>query len=364
MRHRFHALCPYFAMFPESFAETWVERLSAPGELVLDPFCGRGTAPFQAMLMGRQAIANDINPVAYCVTRAKTNAPSAAALRRRVTQLEKRCSGESADATEAGLPPFFASAYSPRTLSQVSFLRRSLRWRESDVDCMLAALILGILHGESQKTRSCLSNQMPRTISTKPAYSIRFWQRHGMTPPDREVFGLLREQIAFRYASEPLAARAQVLAGDFRDLHRKLADLRRQVKLIVTSPPYLDTTNYEEDQWLRLWFLGGPPHPTYKEISRDDRHENPDRYWQLIGDLWRVAGAMLAPKGHLVVRLGGRKLDPNRLARHLEGASVFARRRVVLKSTETSEIKGRQTDSFRPGSKGCRLEVDCCFQVF
>ena len=25
MRHRFHALCPYFAMFPESFAEYWIK---------------------------------------------------------------------------------------------------------------------------------------------------------------------------------------------------------------------------------------------------------------------------------------------------------------------------------------------------
>ena len=28
MRHRLHALCPYFAMFPESFAETWIGQLS------------------------------------------------------------------------------------------------------------------------------------------------------------------------------------------------------------------------------------------------------------------------------------------------------------------------------------------------
>ena len=55
MRHRLHALCPYFAMFPESFAETWIDQLSKPGEIVLDPFSGRGTTAFQSMLMGRQA---------------------------------------------------------------------------------------------------------------------------------------------------------------------------------------------------------------------------------------------------------------------------------------------------------------------
>ena len=59
MRNRFLSLCPYFAMFPESFAETWIERLTSPGQVVLDPFCGRGTTPFQAVLMNRRAIGVD-----------------------------------------------------------------------------------------------------------------------------------------------------------------------------------------------------------------------------------------------------------------------------------------------------------------
>ena len=31
--------------------------------------------------------------------------------------------------------------------------------------------------------------------------------------------------------------------------------LKGRVTDFITSPPYLDTTNYREDQWLRLWFL-------------------------------------------------------------------------------------------------------------
>ena len=36
MRNRFHALCPYFAMFPEGFAEKWINELTDPGDLVVD----------------------------------------------------------------------------------------------------------------------------------------------------------------------------------------------------------------------------------------------------------------------------------------------------------------------------------------
>ena len=76
-------------MFPESFAEEWIGRLTKPGEMVVDPFAGRGTAPFQALLMGRNAIAGDTNPVAYCISRAKLQAPRAIAVTRRLTSLER-----------------------------------------------------------------------------------------------------------------------------------------------------------------------------------------------------------------------------------------------------------------------------------
>ena len=75
-------------MFPEGFAEKWINELTGPGDLVVDPFCGRGTTPFQALLMGRNALAGDINPVAYCLTAAKTRGPSLSTVRRRIGELE------------------------------------------------------------------------------------------------------------------------------------------------------------------------------------------------------------------------------------------------------------------------------------
>src|SRR6478736_4557421 len=89
MRNRMHALCSYFAMFPESFAEHWLARLTSPGDLVLDPFCGRGTLPFQALLMEREAIGCDTNPVAYCISKAKTNAPSKGRVLTRIIKLKE-----------------------------------------------------------------------------------------------------------------------------------------------------------------------------------------------------------------------------------------------------------------------------------
>ncbi len=358
MRHRFHALCPYFAMFPETFVQHWVEQLSKPGDVILDPFCGRGTTPFQSILMGRNALACDVNPVAYCITRAKTNAPSASVLRRRVTMLKNQFHRRNWTIEKHHLPEFFHHAYNPNTLDQLLYLRSTLNWARSDTDCMLAALILGSLHGESNKSSSYLSNQMPRTISTKPAYSVRFWQKHGYKPPERDVFELLHNRISFRYESDPPLARGEIIQTDMRDLPRLIGDFNMPIKCVITSPPYFNVTNFEEDQWLRLWFLGNLSKPTYGRISRDDRHEKPSRYWDLISDMWRVLGQVLSTKADVVIRLGVKNLDPERMGGTLLTASMFSHRKVTLVHSEISEIKRRQTDSFRPGSKGCLSEID------
>jgi hypothetical protein len=347
-------------MFPESFVEKWIERLAKRTETVFDPFCGRGTTPFQALLMNRNAIACDINPVAWCVTNAKTNAPGLQVVRGRISSLQKRFDPRQWRDEAERLPEFFRFAYDPKTLLQLLYLRSILNWRNSNVDCMIAALALGSLHGDMSD--SYLSNQMPRTISTKPAYSVRFWQERGLTAPERDVFEVLRSRATFRYESEPPEKQAEVYETDMRELPRCFA--KKSIGLVITSPPYLDVTSYEEDQWLRLWFLGSKPHPTYGEISRDDRHERPACYWNLISDLWRMLGQVLDRKANIVIRIGGKGMEPEQMVKALSAASVFSRRSVTLATRyEVSEIKKKQTDSFRPGSKGCLFEVDCHFQM-
>lgn len=363
MRHRLHSLCPYFAMFPESFAETWIERLTRPGNVVLDPFSGRGTTAFQALLMGRRAVACDVNDVAFCLTKAKTNAPDLPAIKRRISYLERGFDGRSWRSESASLPDFFRHAFSRHTLQQLLFLRSALKWATSNVDAMIAAIVLGSLHGEMDKSQSYFSNQMPRTISTKPAYSIRFWQQRGLLPPDRDVFEILRQRAAFRYESMPPKGDAFIFHRDMRELPWIKEQFPKRISCCITSPPYLDVTSFEEDQWLRLWFLGGPPYPTRGRVSRDDRHCFADNYWRFIADMWRSLGNILAPKSNIVVRIGTHRVSPDQLIRQLTASSQFSNRKVQLVGSEVSAIQNRQTDVFRPGSTGCAVEVDCHFTM-
>ena len=110
MRHRFHSLCPYFAMFPETFAEYWIKRLTKPEETVLDPFSGRGTTALTALLCGRNAISSDVNDVAVCLTKAKTTPPSLSRLKARVSQLRNEFDAAKWKRVASGSDEFFRYA--------------------------------------------------------------------------------------------------------------------------------------------------------------------------------------------------------------------------------------------------------------
>ena len=349
-------------MFPESFAERWIGELTRRRDVVLDPFSGRGTTAFSALLMGRRAIATDVNDVAFCLTKSKTNSPKLSILRRRISQLEHGFDGRHWRHAAENCDEFFHWAFRGRTLQQLLYLRELLKWRKSAVDAMIASLALGSLHGEMDKSRSYFSNQMPRTISTKPAYSIKFWQQRALHPPERDVFEILRQRAAFRYETPPPRGRAVVLHRDMRELAWVADELPRPVRCVVTSPPYFDVTNFEEDQWLRLWLLGGPPRPTTGRLSRDDRHSFEDNYWRFIADMWRSLGRVVTRTGHVVIRIGSNKWAPEQLERTLTACTQFSNRKVQRASVEISELKNRQTDVFRPGSRGCLVEVDCHYQ--
>lgn len=367
MRNRLHSICPYFAMFPESFVLGQLMAFSSPGSLVFDPFCGRGTTVLESVLRDREAIGIDINPVAACVSGAKADPPTVEEVCARLTELAIHSQSIEMDDRDIEIldDEFFSLCFERTTLLQIIYLRKELRWQTCKVDRFIAAVALGCLHGESHKTTNCLSNRMPRTISTKPGYSVKWWRDRELLPPRRDVFEVLQRMSMFRLDAEIPQVRGVVRLGDARNSSQEFSSYLGQVDLIVTSPPYLDTTDFAEDQWLRLWFLGGPTRPRRVGKS-DDRHTSLNGYWEFIREVWRGCASLLHPGSVLVVRIGGKGFDRAQLLDGLResltwGLSPAGIR--VLEMGVTSEIKNRQTNSFRPGTKNSRFEHDFVFEV-
>ncbi len=362
MRNRLHALCPYFAMFPESFVEGHVLRHTNEGDYVFDPFSGRGTTVLQSLLMGRRALGTDINPVGYCISAAKAQVPSLKRVLQEIDELDQ-CYQEYDHGRlrdeRGNLPAFFGRAFHYSTLEQLLFLRRVLDWHRSMVQRFIAAMTLGTLHGEMDSSSRYLSNQMPRTISPKPRYSLRYWRGHKLWPKKKDVFDRLRNESRLRLSAELPRLRGLVVLGDARDASKRLQSVKGQVSAVITSPPYFNVTDCAEDQWLRLWFLGHEPYPTYGKISRDDRHEQKESYWEFLREVWAGIRDLLRPSATLVCRLGGTRMDEAELTQGLLWSvrQTFPRSRLMHTPIRT-ELWKRQTPTFRPGSVGCRFEVD------
>ena len=348
-------------MFPEDFVALQIYAYTRRGDTVFDPFSGRGTTVFESLLHGRPAAGVDINPVAACISGAKANAPVLASVDRRLRHLEVMQREAQPFATPAG--GFFSACFHPQTLQQLLFLRAQLDSEYSRVDRFISAVLLGCLHGESHKSRNCLSNRMPRTISTKPDYSVRWWKEKGYTAPERDVFAVVRRMAGYRLRHPRAPLRGVVRRRDARGAADAFPSLRGSVSLMVTSPPYLDTTHYAEDQWLRLWFLGGPERPTSR-TDGDDRHTNLEAYWQFLTEAWAGCAGLLREDAVIVVRIGGTRIAKEDLLTGLRRSLVtglvgFDVR--TLHAGSTTAIRNRQTNVFRPGTTRQRYEHDFAF---
>ena len=362
MRHRFHSLCPYFAMFPETFVEKHLAASPHDG-VVFDPYCGRGTTVFQALLQGRSAAGADVNPVAVCISGAKGDPPALSGARARLDELRRECSEPNDGKWRGGLGRFFDLCFHEETLRQVRYLRSVLNWRDRKEDRFIAALCLGALHGESHRSPNCFSNRMPRTISTKPDYSVRWWNERGYAPPQRDVFDILERMLDYRFRTHPPDGSAAVAEIDARRVGTAFPSLKGQVTDVITSPPYIDTTNYREDQWLRLWFLGGEP--LVPRGRRDDRHHSTDNYWTFIRASMQGLAPLLAERARIVIRIGGRRLQKSDFRQGLVRSLRLGLGRAVrlLDDGVTTEVGKTQANVFR-GSKVSRFEEhDFCFAV-
>ena len=296
--HPLHSMCSYMAMFPPTVPHAFIDAYTSEGDVVLDPFSGRGTTPLEACLMGRVGVGNDLNPMSFVLTKAKTLRVEPQSIMARLRMLEDVVSLAPAGAYKDLAPgkelselrtkmaqqhsymPHFASDkylenadskyvevdhhpiwifYHPEVLRVLSRLKSVLtterHWWAEDV--FITATILGIMHGNG---RFYLSVPMPNTFSMSPNYVVKFTREKQLKLPYRNVLQAVRDKIALMDLS---SASDKVEGEAFYGDVRRLPDLARaflgSVNLVVTSPPYLKVVKYGMYNWIRLWFLDGHP---------------------------------------------------------------------------------------------------------
>lgn len=350
-----NGICPYFTMFPLDFPLNILQRKAREGDVVLDPFCGRGTTNFAARLVGLRSLGVDSSPVAAAITAAKL---STASIEDIITEARKILAERVAQNNPAS--EFWQWAFHPAVLDALCRFREAfLDDCTTDARIALRGIVLGAMHGPKQKTfPSYFSNQCPRTYAPKPAYATRFWQERGLVPEPIDVLAVI-ERRARRYYGTTSDSGGAVRLADSRKaeaLQPETPDTR--FNWVITSPPYYGMRTYIPDQWLRNWFMGGPDAVEYTHREQVI-HSSPDNFAADLRRVWRNVVNVSAEDARMVIRFGGirdRRANPLELIKHSLKDSGW-KISTIREAGSATEGK-RQADSFLRTKSSPMVEYD------
>jgi hypothetical protein len=323
--HSLHEVS-YRACFKPQLPRFFIERLTAPGDVVYDPFMGRGTTVLEAALLGRAAIGNDVNPLSRVLVEPRLRPPALDAIRARLAEIDWAGTAEA--------PDDLLAFYHPDTLREIAVLQAYLRRRErtlDDVDGWIRMVAVNRLTGHSPGFFSVYT--LPPNQATSVVAQRKINEARGQVPPRRDVPALILRKSRSLLAScarEPMprGGRHQLLTSTAA----ATADLPpASVDLVVTSPPFLDVVNYAADNWLRCWFCGIDPTEVQLTVVRkleDWRQE----MTTVFAELARV----LRPGGHVAFEVGEVRGGTIRLEEHVIpcGAAAGLHPRLVLLNTQ------------------------------
>ena len=253
--HSLHEIS-YRACFKPQLPRFFITRLTDPGDVVFDPFMGRGTTLLEAALLGRDALGNDVNPLSRMLVEPRLAPPAA-------TEVESRLRALSLDGDRdetAGHPDGFDAFFHVRTLTQICRLRAYLLERHAagaadGVDRWIRMVAINRLTGHSRGFFSVYT--LPPNQATSIESQRRINERRNQQPEYRDVAALiLRKTRSLLKDISPPAP-----AGRVQGFFRQRVDVPFDyggppVSLAVTSPPFMNIVNYKHDNWLRCWFAG------------------------------------------------------------------------------------------------------------
>lgn len=347
--HSLHELS-YRACFKPQLPRFFIERLTGPGDLVYDPFSGRGTTALEAALLDRRVVANDVNPLSALLAAPRlAPPPDTDAVAGRLAEYAVD-PGARADLD-------LSMFYHPATEAALVSLRRALLDRahagaEDDLDRWIRMVATNRLTGHSRGFFSVYT--LPPNQAASPSSQLRINARRGQAPPERDVAAIVVRKTGqlLRGLDDGTRARllcrartARFLTGDARATP---AIEPNSVRLTVTSPPFLDQVAYAKDNWLRCWFNGLDPDAVGRTITMA---RTVPAWTAVMAEVFAELYRVTAPGGHVAFEVGEVRRGTVPLDEHvvpLGEEAGFACRAVFINTsrfTKTSHIWGVENHS-------------------
>ncbi len=258
----------YRACFKPQLPKFFIERYTAEGDVVYDPFMGRGTTIIEAALLNRNVVGNDVNPLSIILTQPRLNIPDVEELEQRMKSIPFSYSLRA----DIELSMF----YHPKTESEIVSLQNYLLERkhartEDKLDAWIRMVATNRLTGHSsgffsvytlppnQAASQESQKKINRKLKQKPEY------RDAKKIILKKTKNLLRNLTQQQHQRlNGVSSNAKFFSADASNTS-KIPDA--SVQLTVTSPPFLDIVQYSSDNWLRCWFNGLDDEAISKKIS-------------------------------------------------------------------------------------------------
>ncbi len=251
--HSLHEVS-YRACFKPQLPRFFIERLTEQGNLVYDPFMGRGTTLLEGALLGRNIAGCDTNPLSKFLLSPRLNPPD-------ITEIEERLKAINFECDKKEIREDLLVFYHPDTLKQICALRNYfLKKKLDNIDSWIRMVATSRLTGHSKGFFSIYTLPPNQAVTIERQKNIN--EQRKQNPEKRDVPSLIFKKsksllsklknnertILKKYSNKAL------LLTQSCDKTRKIKS--NSVSLVVTSPPFLDTVDYATDNWLRCWFNG------------------------------------------------------------------------------------------------------------
>lgn len=245
----------YRACFKPQLPRFFIQLLTQKGDMVYDPFSGRGTTIIEAALIGRNIIANDINPLSIVLSKPRLFIPKISELEERLNDIEFDYSLKA----DIDLSMF----YHPKTEAEIVSLKNYLQKRkgeneEDEIDAWIRMIATNRLTGHSTNFFSVYTLPPNQAVSQEQQKKINEIRKQRPEYKGtkkiilKKSFDLIKDiNNETNRQLRKIASRALFLNQDARFTNEIPSN---SIQLTVTSPPFLDVVQYTDDNWVRCWF--------------------------------------------------------------------------------------------------------------
>ena len=245
--HSLHEVS-YRACYKPQLPAYFIQRFCKTGSVVYDPFMGRGTTLIEAQLHGYRAIGNDINPLSKVLTYPRLNPPTLMEIEKRLQEINLH--------TNTKIDKELLVFFHENTLQEIYGWQTYFQENQSDiVNAWLQMVACSRLTGHSVGFFSVFT--LPPNLAASVDSQRRINKKRNQKPEYRNTKALIyrkSKQLLRHSLPDRFRRDNALLLTESADKTPQIED--GSVDLVVTSPPFLDTIDYMQDNWLRMWFCG------------------------------------------------------------------------------------------------------------